>query len=108
MTYDRLGRVNHIRESDSEVPQKIAEALWAVATSDVHGIADGRGTVYRTLELALNDALFWVYKLTDPEAEHARDLLSEYGPDDSLTGTDKRGIQSYAVFALLNPRRKSY
>lgn len=38
-------------------------------------------------------------------AGRVRDLLAEYGPDDSLTGTTGRGVYSYVQFARANSRR---
>lgn len=108
MSYDRHARLEELHNADPSVPDAIARALWAAAVSDDHDIANSRAAVYRLLETALEDALFHVFKLTAPEAHHARDLLSEYGPDDTLTGTTSRGIQGYAEFAILNPRKANW
>lgn len=92
---------------DYEAVQKIAEALFAVNT-DHPGIASGRSACYIALETALREALWHVYGLTTPQCEQVRGLLTEYGPDDMLTGTGTRGIESYVEFALAHPRRRHY
>lgn len=89
---------------DKQACQKIAEALWAAATSENRNIAWGRGTVYRALELALEDALFHVYDIGGRTADHVRDLLSELGPNDGAYGTGNLwGVESYVLFAIENP-----
>lgn len=99
---------DHIGVQEAHAVSHLAEAMWAIATSDKHNVADGRGTVYVLTETALLHAIWHIYGLTDDQCRHVRDLLSEYGPDDQLTGTSRRGIESYIEFAKLNPRKHSY
>ena len=87
MSNDRYSRLEHIQNADDILLSKVAAACYAAGTSDDHDIASSRSFVYRALEEALVDTLFHVFRLTTSEARHARDLLSEYGLDDSLTGT---------------------
>jgi hypothetical protein len=93
--------------ADQVLAQQLAEAYWAVATSDNHAIAWYRGPVYRHMTLALVAAVREAYGLPDLMARRVRDLLSEYGPGDSLRGTTGTGIASYAQF-VTSPESRGY
>lgn len=90
------------KERDARSVQQIAEALWNIATSENKEFATYNTTVYRSLETALKAALKVHYKLNRKRANQVRDLLAEYGPYDSLSGTKSgsRGIESYVEYAL--------
>jgi hypothetical protein len=101
-----------INDDDKEAVQKIAEAIWAVATAH-NEISAHRSATYQMLDSAFLNALFQVYRLTSTLAGHVRDLLSEYGPDDRLdpyphTASTARGVESYVRFALLHPRKVAH
>jgi hypothetical protein len=78
------------------IAQQAAELLWACATSEDHAVAWCRSPVYQAAEQAFLSAAKQAYGLTGPEADALRDLLSEYGPHDSLQGTTGHGVFSYA------------
>lgn len=86
--------------------QKIAESLWEAGTSDNNDIAGYRTTIYRNLERAFTECVRVVYGLGATRAGQVRELLSEYGPHDSLQGTNGRGIASYVEFVKANPGRR--
>lgn len=88
------------KERDKRSVQSIASALWNVATSEDRRLSSGDSRTYRHLEIALIDAIRVVYHVNRKRANQVRDLLAEYGPDDSLYGTEGRGIASYVQFAL--------
>lgn len=90
--------------SDLALAQTMAEALWAVATSENNAIARYDSPTYRHAEQAFIASVQTVYGITRDRARRVRDLLCEYGPDDSLTGTIGRGVSSYVQFTLHNPR----
>lgn len=79
--------------------QQAAELLWSCAISDDSAIAYYRSPVYQAAEAAFTWAVREAYSLTDIQAMAVRDLLAEYGPDDSLTGTTGRGVASYVQAA---------
>lgn len=100
-------RLEKLYTADPTLPDAIARALWLAGTSEDSDISSSRSATYLALEMALQEVLWHVFHLTTNEARHARDLLSEYGPDDKLTGTSYRGIHGYAEFAMAN-KRKAY
>jgi hypothetical protein len=85
---------------DHRIVQLAGEALWQVATSDDSSIARFDSNVYRATEKAFIAAVRVVYGLGAQRARRVRDLLAEYGPHDSLTGTDTRGVQSYVDYVM--------
>jgi hypothetical protein len=93
---------------DQVYVQRLAEMMWKTATSENHAIARYDLPVYANLERALIAAIREVYGLTLLKARRVRDLLSKYGPDDSLTGTTGRGIASYVQFVRENTARDHY
>ena len=68
-----------------------------ITTAPVPGVTRNAGYTVRAVMPDGHDA-WWV-------AGRVRDLLAEYGPDDSLTGTTGRGVYSYVQFAKANSRR---
>jgi hypothetical protein len=83
-----------------QIAQRAAEYMWTVATSDDHNVAAWNCDVYATAERALLAAIRLAYGLGATRAKYVRNLLAEYGPDDSLTGTTGRGIESYVQYVL--------
>lgn len=88
------------------IAQRMAEAMWAVATSEDHSIAYCRSATYLAVERALLATLREVYHLTPLTARKVRDLLAEYGPLDSLSGTTGWDIASYVQFARTHNRNQ--
>jgi hypothetical protein len=84
--------------AEQNIAQQLADAMWAVATSENHSIAWGRGDVYAPLDKALHAAIKIAYGIGDTRARKIRYLLSELGPDDTCQGTSGRGIASYAEY----------
>jgi hypothetical protein len=81
--------------------QAATETFWKIATSDDVNIASSDSPVYRAAEKALISAIREEHGVSLKVARAARQLLSEYGPDDSLTGTyGHRGMTSYVIAAL--------
>ena len=91
--------------AERKVCQAIAEALWLAACSENHDIAGYKSPVYAGLQKSLVAAIRTAYKLGPARARKVRDLFAEYGPDDSLTSTAARGIESYVQYVRDNPGR---
>lgn len=94
-----------LAERERKLCQAIADALWQAATSENHEIAGYRSATYQGLQRAFVAAIREVYHLGPVRANKVRDLLAEYGPDDSLQGTTGRGIASYVQYVKDNPGR---
>lgn len=88
---------------DQKICQAAAEALWNAATSERYDIAWCRSPLYKQLERAFVTSVRLVYGLGAIRAGQVRELLAEYGPDDSLTGTNGRGVASYVEFVKAHP-----
>lgn len=84
--------------------QRMAEMMWKVATAEDHAIAWSRCPLYKHQEQAFMATVQVAYGCSRLIARRVRDLLSEYGPDDSLQGTTGRGVYSYVQFARANSR----
>jgi hypothetical protein len=95
-------------EHDAKICQRAAEALWQAASSDRTDIANWDSPVYKSLEYAFKTSLRTVYGLKPARATQVSDLLSEYGPDDSLHDTKGRGVASYVEFVLANSARRRF
>lgn len=91
--------------ADQLYAQQMAEMMWKTATSENHAIARYDQPAYRHMDLAFRAAVKAAYGTSDLIAGRVRDLMAEYGPDDSLTGTAGRGIASYVEFAKANSSR---
>jgi sulfur transfer protein SufE len=100
----------HANPSEHEVKlcQLAAEALWNATTSDEHRIASYRSPVYAALQRAFDATLREVYGLKAARVNQVNDLLCEYGPNDSLSGTRARGVASYVEFALAHSTRERF
>lgn len=81
------------------IAQRAAEYAWACGTSEDSAVASSASAVYRAADHAFATAVITAYGLTAEEAEEARELLAEYGPDDALRGTTGRGVFSYVQAA---------
>lgn len=84
---------------DMILAQRMAEQVYAIATCENHDIAWSRSPVYRHMDLAFRAAVQVAYSVTPLTAGRVRDLLSQYGPDDSLQGTTGHGVFSYVQAA---------
>lgn len=84
---------------DMILAQRLAEQMYAVATSDNHEIARYDSGTYRHMELAFVAAVEVAYGVSRKMAQRVSSLLAEYGPDNSLRGTRGRGVFSYVQFA---------
>lgn len=93
-------------ERERKLVQTIAVALWEAATSDNREISTYNTIIYRSLERALIESIKTVYHVGPTRARKVRDLLAEYGPDDSLQGTNGRGIVSYVEYVKNHPGRE--
>jgi hypothetical protein len=78
-----------------KLAQKAAELLWSCATSNDLEIASYASPIYQSAEKCFIDLVALAYRLTDEQARTVRDIFAEYGPDDSLTDTTGRGVESY-------------
>lgn len=90
---------------DEKICQLSAEALWQAATSE-NPIAWARNPAYRALERAFVASVREVYGMGAARASKVRDLLAEYGPHDSLSGTSARGIASYVQYVKAHRGRQ--
>ena len=81
--------------------QAAAETFWSIATSDDPNISCGDGPVYLAAEKALIKAIREEHGVSQKIARAARELLSMYGPYESLDGTYGHvGMTSYVIAAL--------
>lgn len=101
-TAGRNGSISDQITHDARVCQLAAEALWQAATSENINLAWSRSPAYVALERAFIVSVRTVYGLGERRAGRVRELLAEYGPDDSLSGTSERGIASYVSYVLTN------
>lgn len=88
--------------SDRAIAQKAAEYLWACAISENQMISRYDSPTYRAAERNFLTAVREVYGLGQRRAERVRNLLAEYGPNDSLQGTTGIGVYSYVSWVMTN------
>lgn len=91
---------------DMVLAQRMAETMWAIATSTNHAIAVYSTPVYLHMEQAFLSAVQVAYSCSRLTARRVRDLLAEYGPDESLQGTSGSGVWSYVRFAQDRANRR--
>jgi len=91
---------------DAALAQAVAETYWRAATSENNDVAWCGTATYQTLTRALIVTVQAVYQITPHMAHKVRDLVSEYGPHDSLVGTSGRGVASYVEYAFANLGRQ--
>jgi hypothetical protein len=81
--------------------QGAADTFWKIATSDDPAIASFDSPIYLAAEKTLIQAIRSEHEVSLKIARVVRQILAEYGPDDSLDGTyGHRGITSYVIAAL--------
>jgi hypothetical protein len=84
------------------IAQQAADLAWACGTCEDRAVAFYQSDVYRAAHAAFRAAVILAYGLADAETDATENLLSEYGPDDSLQGTSGRGVFSYVQAARQN------
>lgn len=83
----------------AKTAQDAAEVYWAIATHADPRVAASWKPLYKTAHRELIKAIRDEYHMGPATALRVLQLVSEYGADDSLTGTDgARGVASYVAY----------
>jgi len=86
--------------------QNAADVYWIIATHQDNRIAGYNTAVYRAAEKDLIAAIREEYPVTLGFARKVASLVVDYGPDDTLSGTEpRRGIESYVRYVQIHKGR---
>src|SRR5579859_6474590 len=105
---DKDPKAGELEAYERKMVQTLAEAMYAVATSNNHNIASSTGNVYPNMDKVFMLALIETYKLTTTQADRVRELLTELGPNDTARDMKGNGVESYVNFAIMNTLPKGW
>jgi len=95
---------SYARNLEEATVQKIAEVYWSVATSNNNALASYQSRTYKAANNALVAAIAEVYQLPNKKARQVRNLVSEYGPHESLVETGHTtGVRSFVEAVRADP-----
>lgn len=91
------------------VCQRIGEACYAAAISNNNDMAWSRSVVYRALDEAFVNALFFSpYHCSEKESYLVRCLIAEHGATEAARDTIGLGVFSYVQYVRANPDYQGY
>jgi hypothetical protein len=97
-----------LAEYERKMVQTVAEAMWAVATSNNREVTGYRTDTYQNMEKVLNSVVKLTYDLTDAQVVMFRDILCELGPYDGYNQSPHMGTRSYVDYAIQNTLPKGW